>query len=213
MFPLLATLARYASVTPVGLSGNQPWRRATCQLRREVTPHFLVALRIALAAAIAALLTVGREAAGSYALAFALFALGVGTDVADGFLARRQGTASSLGAFLDPLADKLLVLAALIPVIVWSTGAAALVGVLAVRDLSMVVFRARLLARGVALPASGLSKLKTALLYGACAMLLLGMASFAQLAVALGMGLLAAGTFVSIASALKYAAALRRRHA
>ena len=51
-------------------------------------------------------------------LAMSTFAVAAITDWADGWLARRWGQTSAFGAFLDPVADKLMILAALI-VLVW----------------------------------------------------------------------------------------------
>src|SRR4029079_15729197 len=49
--------------------------------------------------------------------ATALFIAAMATDQIDGWLARRQGRAAPLGSLLDPVADKVLVLAAMIVVI------------------------------------------------------------------------------------------------
>ncbi|HKW81895.1 MAG TPA: CDP-diacylglycerol--glycerol-3-phosphate 3-phosphatidyltransferase, partial [Casimicrobiaceae bacterium] len=51
-------------------------------------------------------------------LAMSVFALAAITDWADGYLARRWGQTSAFGAFLDPVADKLMIAAALI-MLVW----------------------------------------------------------------------------------------------
>lgn len=168
-------------------------------------PHLLVLARIGAAFAIFALLTIAPDGPFPVLAALGLFLFGVATDIADGNLARRQGSVSNLGAFLDALADKLLVFSALLPWFGLSAAAAALIGTLVARDLAVLALRAGLLARGVGLPASRLAKLKTALLYAACGLLLVSMATFAGLAMVIGMGLLAAGTFVALASAVEYA--------
>ncbi|HET9690401.1 MAG TPA: CDP-alcohol phosphatidyltransferase family protein [Acidimicrobiales bacterium] len=83
------------------------------------------------------------------------------TDFLDGWVARREGPTSS-GAFLDPLADKALVLGALV-----ALAATGLVGWLPVvlvagREAAMSVWRSQLARRGVSVPARPLAKVKTA---------------------------------------------------
>lgn len=51
--------------------------------------------------------------AHTYFLTAAVFAIAAGTDWLDGYLARRLGQSTALGAFLDPVADKLMVAVAL----------------------------------------------------------------------------------------------------
>lgn len=82
------------------------------------------------------------------------------SDRLDGTLARRHGATRS-GAFLDPLADKLLVLAALSALA--SIGAVAWwpVGLIAARELAMSAFRTFAARRGVSIPARPLAKVKT----------------------------------------------------
>ena len=83
------------------------------------------------------------------------------SDFVDGYLARRSGTVSKFGEFLDPLADKLLVGAALIVLVdtrdfpLW----AALL--IAFREVAVQILRTRVVSSGGRLPASSLGKLKT----------------------------------------------------
>ncbi len=92
--------------------------------------------------------------------AFLLGTLIAATDGLDGYLARRMGTTRS-GAFLDPLADKVLVLgtmAALVHVGVLPWLPLVLV---AVRELGISVYRSYWARRSLAIPARRVAKLKT----------------------------------------------------
>jgi CDP-diacylglycerol--glycerol-3-phosphate 3-phosphatidyltransferase len=82
------------------------------------------------------------------------------TDWADGMLARRQGTTRS-GAFLDPLADKVLVLGALAALVAADTFWWLPAAIIAVRELGIQGFRSFWARRGLAVPATQLAKLKT----------------------------------------------------
>ncbi len=82
------------------------------------------------------------------------------TDGIDGHLARRQGTTRS-GAFLDPLADKVLVLGAMVALVANDTFWWLPVGVIAVRELGIQVFRSYWGKKGLAVPATALAKAKT----------------------------------------------------
>jgi CDP-diacylglycerol---glycerol-3-phosphate 3-phosphatidyltransferase len=83
------------------------------------------------------------------------------TDFLDGFIARRQGATTS-GAFLDPLADKVLVLGALAALA--ATGLASWVPVLLIagREVTVSAYRSVVARQGVSVPARRLAKLKTA---------------------------------------------------
>jgi CDP-diacylglycerol--glycerol-3-phosphate 3-phosphatidyltransferase len=82
------------------------------------------------------------------------------SDGVDGYIARRQGTTRS-GAFLDPLADKAVVLGAF--------GALAALGrlpwlpviLIAIREIGMQLYRSWVGRRGVSIPARNSAKLKT----------------------------------------------------
>ena len=82
------------------------------------------------------------------------------TDWADGLVARRQGTTRS-GAFLDPLADKVLVLGALAALVAQGTFWWVPAVIIAVRELGIQAFRSFWARRGLAVPATGLAKVKT----------------------------------------------------
>ena len=90
-----------------------------------------------------------------------LFAVGAATDFLDGYLARRHAMTTAVGAWLDPLSDKLFVAAPAVLLSiegrfpVWAT-------VVIVGREGMVQFlRWRLDKRGVSMPASKVAKLKT----------------------------------------------------
>ncbi|MGI8663932.1 MAG: CDP-alcohol phosphatidyltransferase family protein [Acidimicrobiales bacterium] len=82
------------------------------------------------------------------------------TDGIDGYLARRQGTTRS-GAFLDPLADKILVLGTMGALVAAGSLWWFPVALIAVREIGISVFRSYWGSRGLAVPASRLAKAKT----------------------------------------------------
>ncbi len=82
------------------------------------------------------------------------------TDWADGILARRYGVTKS-GAFLDPLADKILVLGAMIVLVVKGEFALLPVALIAGREIAMSVYRSIVSRDGVSIPARKSAKYKT----------------------------------------------------
>src|SRR5262249_14880791 len=90
----------------------------------------------------------------------AIFGLASLTDWADGYLARRRKQITPLGEMIDPLADKLLTLAALISLVQLDLAPAWMVAVILGRDLAVTVLRSLAYARSVAMPASQLGKIK-----------------------------------------------------
>ncbi|MGK2929216.1 MAG: CDP-alcohol phosphatidyltransferase family protein [Acidimicrobiales bacterium] len=83
-----------------------------------------------------------------------------GSDGLDGYLARRHGTTRS-GAFLDPLADKILVLGAAWALVAAGTFWWLPVVVITVRELGISVFRSVYGRQGIAVPARYAAKVKT----------------------------------------------------
>ena len=92
--------------------------------------------------------------------ALALWIILCVTDGIDGYIARRQGATRS-GAFLDPLADKVLVLGALAALIAAGVFWWVPVAIIAVREVMISAFRSFWGRRGLAVPATRLAKVKT----------------------------------------------------
>ncbi len=93
--------------------------------------------------------------------ATAVFVVAMATDQIDGWLARRSGTTSPLGSLLDPVADKVLVLAALVMLIGEGVAPAWMVALIVVREILVSGLRLAAIERGVVLPARDLGRLKT----------------------------------------------------
>ena len=93
-------------------------------------------------------------------LTFAVgFAIGM-SDFADGWLARRQGATRS-GAFLDPLADKVLVLGGMSALVANEQFHWLPVAIIAVRELAISAYRSQAGRRGITVPATKAAKWKT----------------------------------------------------
>jgi CDP-diacylglycerol---glycerol-3-phosphate 3-phosphatidyltransferase len=93
--------------------------------------------------------------------ATALFAVAMATDWFDGRLARRSGRTSAMGSLLDPVADKVLVLAVLIVLVDRGIFAGWMVAAIVAREFLISGLRLAALERGVVLGARDLGKLKT----------------------------------------------------
>jgi CDP-diacylglycerol---glycerol-3-phosphate 3-phosphatidyltransferase len=99
---------------------------------------------------------------GRYVVALCVFVVAAASDWLDGYLARKRGQTSVLGAFLDPLADKLLVTAALVSLVQLGELMAWAAMVVIARELAVTGLRMVAAARGVVISASGWGKIKTA---------------------------------------------------
>jgi CDP-diacylglycerol--glycerol-3-phosphate 3-phosphatidyltransferase len=92
----------------------------------------------------------------------AIFAVASLTDWLDGYLARRRGQVTGFGQVIDPLADKLLISAALISLVQMGLAPAWMVAVIIGREFAVTGLRSLAYSRGVAMPASPLGKIKMA---------------------------------------------------
>ena len=93
-------------------------------------------------------------------VALALWIVLCASDAVDGFLARRYGSTRS-GAFLDPLADKVLVLGAMFTLVGRGVFPVLPVALIAIREVAISLYRTFAGARGVSVPATPVAKLKT----------------------------------------------------
>lgn len=139
-------------------------------------PLFLTLTRIALIPVL--VLFFYLPYAWSSLAAAAIFILAAITDWLDGYLARRMGLMSSFGAFLDPVADKLMVATALVllvsrnPAVLFALSAAIIIG----REIAISSLRewmAEMGKRGQ-VKVTGLGKLKTIFQMTAISFLLFG---------------------------------------
>jgi CDP-diacylglycerol---glycerol-3-phosphate 3-phosphatidyltransferase len=88
-----------------------------------------------------------------------LFCLAMLTDQVDGWLARRAGKTTDLGRILDPVADKILVLAALVVLVPVVPGW--MVALIVAREFLVSGLRLAALERGIVVSARDIAKLKT----------------------------------------------------
>ncbi|MDA8417233.1 MAG: CDP-diacylglycerol--glycerol-3-phosphate 3-phosphatidyltransferase [Betaproteobacteria bacterium] len=97
------------------------------------------------------------------AVAAALFILAALTDAFDGYLARRLNQTTAFGAFLDPVADKLMVMAALIVLVDLQRAPAALALIIIGREISISALREWMaqLGKSANVAVSTLGKVKT----------------------------------------------------
>jgi CDP-diacylglycerol---glycerol-3-phosphate 3-phosphatidyltransferase len=105
-------------------------------------------------------------------IACILFVIAMITDVIDGYLARKYNLGTPMGAYLDPLADKLMVATILVMLVPLGWAPAWVVGLLICREMTITGLRSIASQQGFSLAASPMGKLKTAYQSTALGMLL-----------------------------------------
>jgi CDP-diacylglycerol--glycerol-3-phosphate 3-phosphatidyltransferase len=93
--------------------------------------------------------------------ATAVFAVAMATDQVDGWLARRRNQTSALGSLLDPIADKVLVMATMAMLVGAGVAPAWMVAAILAREFLVSGLRLAAIERGVVMAARDLGKLKT----------------------------------------------------
>jgi CDP-diacylglycerol---glycerol-3-phosphate 3-phosphatidyltransferase len=124
-------------------------------------PNALTLLRIvAVPVVVVALL---GETPNGDALAAAVFALAALTDGLDGYFARSRDAVTTFGKLMDPLADKLLITAALVSLVSLNRLQAWVAMVIIAREIAVTGLRVIAAERGIVIAASWMGKLKTVL--------------------------------------------------
>jgi CDP-diacylglycerol--glycerol-3-phosphate 3-phosphatidyltransferase len=122
-------------------------------------PNLLTVFRILLVPALMAALL--QEAGPGETLAAIVFAIASFTDALDGWIARRQRKVSTFGKLMDPLADKLLVTAALVSLVSLGRLSAWVAMVIIAREFAVTGLRQLAMEHGEVIPASQWGKAKT----------------------------------------------------
>jgi CDP-diacylglycerol---glycerol-3-phosphate 3-phosphatidyltransferase len=139
-----------------------------------------------------------------YILSAIFFSLAALTDWADGYVARRQGLLTSFGRFFDPVADKLLVISALVLLVSDGRAPLFLVMIVLAREVTVMALRERMAGLGVPVPVSKSGKWKTAFQMSAIIMLLLQTGLNGIPFQLPGLGLLFVSTLFSLFSGYRY---------
>lgn len=124
-------------------------------------PNIITSLRILLIPGV--MLVMARDSPMSAFIAAMLFGTASITDAVDGYLARRYNMVSMVGKFLDPLADKLIVMGTLLMLLQLGRVSAWIVFVILAREFIITTLRILAMGEGLVIQARELGKQKTAL--------------------------------------------------
>jgi CDP-diacylglycerol---glycerol-3-phosphate 3-phosphatidyltransferase len=122
-------------------------------------PNVLSIGRILLIPIVVLLIELDRDEARW--LAVVVFVVGALSDLVDGYLARRHEMTTSVGAWLDPLSDKLFVIVPALALVFRAEFPWWAAAVIVLREVAVSLLRWRLDRRGVSMPASRAGKAKT----------------------------------------------------
>jgi CDP-diacylglycerol---glycerol-3-phosphate 3-phosphatidyltransferase len=122
-------------------------------------PNALTLVRILLVPVLVVALTV--ETPGGSTVAAIVFAIAAFTDGLDGYIARSRQSVTTFGKVMDPVADKLMIAAALISLVSLDRLAAWVAMLIIAREFAVSGLRIAAGQQGVVIPASGLGKVKT----------------------------------------------------
>ncbi|HOQ08890.1 MAG TPA: CDP-diacylglycerol--glycerol-3-phosphate 3-phosphatidyltransferase [Syntrophomonadaceae bacterium] len=137
-------------------------------------------------------------------IAALIFSIAALTDSLDGYLARKRREVTNLGIILDPLADKLLVTAALISLIELNRIPGWTAIVILGREFAVTGLRAVKAEAGIVIPASWMGKLKTIIQIAAIIMVILEKSFQQFLTFPLGLWMLYLAVAVTVVSGVEY---------
>jgi CDP-diacylglycerol--glycerol-3-phosphate 3-phosphatidyltransferase len=167
-------------------------------------PNVLTLLRILLVPVLVVALL--DETANGDLLAAIVFALASATDAMDGYLARTRNDITTFGKLMDPIADKLLIISALVALVSLHRLAAWVAMVIIARELTVTVTRMQATQQGVIIAANGWGKAKTIVQVAAIFVLIVA----GQPTPAWVDGLVYAAVAITIVSGIDYFFGLRR---
>jgi CDP-diacylglycerol--glycerol-3-phosphate 3-phosphatidyltransferase len=122
-------------------------------------PNVLTVLRILLVPVLVVALTTGLKHGDT--IAAIVFALAAFTDGLDGYIARSRKSITTFGKVMDPIADKMLITAALIALVSLNRLAAWVAMIIIAREFAVSSLRVAAAQQGAIIPASILGKIKT----------------------------------------------------
>lgn len=137
-------------------------------------------------------------------IAAAIFIFASLTDTLDGYIARSRNLVTNFGKFVDPLADKILVSAALISLVGLGKIPAWVVVVIIAREFTITGFRILAASEGITIAASSLGKFKTITQLLAISLLLLNNFPFNIINIPIDMIMLYISLFFTIISGIDY---------
>lgn len=162
-----------AKKTDLGVDNKSSESRKTTARSSLTGPTYLTILRMALSLVFLAFVLI--PSTWSKVVALVVFIIAAITDKIDGIWARRDKLVSDLGAFLDPLADKMLVNLAFLALVYLDAVPLWVFAIILVRDFAVDGMRMMVARNGITVPASFLGKLKTTLQMTALIIVLLNL--------------------------------------
>ncbi len=167
-------------------------------------PNVLTVMRILLVPVLVVALLASAHEGDVFAAI--VFAAASATDFVDGYLARSRNSVTTFGKLMDPLADKLLIVAALLALVSLDRLPAWVAMVIIARELAVTVLRMGATQAGVIIPASNLAKAKTCIQIAAILSVIAVHGHPAWLEV-----LVYAAVVITVVSGLDYFFGMRRR--